>query len=112
MTTPTPEPTAPEPATPAGEPVVNPYGVTIAVLHWRDNRDGATTWAKIDNGTLIRRPDGTVTVQLQDQTTGDVRSYEMPDTVTAFYALGLCAGRCNGINGWLAFSLGFGGGGD
>ena len=36
---------------------------------------------------------------------GTVRKYAMPDTVTAFYSLGLSAYRCNGINGWLELSL-------
>ncbi len=93
----------------SAEPIVNQYGDTIAELHWRDNGDG-TTYAPIDNGTIIRHRDGTVTAKCQDAT-GTVRRYPMPDAVTAFYALGLSAHRCNGINGWkeLANMPGFAG---
>jgi hypothetical protein len=87
------------------EPVVNQHGDTIAVLTWRDNGNG-TEYARIDNGTIIRgHTDGTVTVKIQDTATGDVARYTMPDTVTAFYALGLSAHRCNGIDGWLTLAL-------
>lgn len=81
-------------------PLLNDNGDTVAELDWRDNGDG-TNWCKIDNGTLTRRPDGTVTVKLQNQRTGAVTPYDMPDAVTAFYALGLCASRRNGIDGYL-----------
>lgn len=86
------------------EPLINTYGETIAELDWRDNGDG-TEWCKIDNGTITRRPDATVTVKVQDQKTGDVKPYAMPDAATAFYALGLCASRCNGIDGWARMAL-------
>jgi hypothetical protein len=91
----------------SNEPVVNQYGDTIATLTWRDNRNGdGTEYARIDNGTITRADrTGPVTVQCQDTTTGRVTRYTMPDTVTAFYALGLSAHRCNGIDGWLALSL-------
>jgi hypothetical protein len=82
----------------SAESIVNQHGDTIAVLQWRDNGDG-TDYAPIDDGTIIRHRDGTVTVKCQDRA-GTVRRYPMPDTVTAFYALGLSAHRCNGINGW------------
>lgn len=85
------------------EPLINKYGETIAELDWRDNGDG-TTWCKIDNGTITRHADG-VTVKLQCQRTGVVVPIEMSDALTAFYALGLCASRCNGIDGWLELSL-------
>ncbi|QWF81027.1 hypothetical protein [Amycolatopsis sp. CA-230715] len=87
--------------TPPGsaEPIVNQYGDTIAVLHWQDNLDG-TDYAPIDDATIVRRRDGTVTVECQDTTTGKVRRYSMPDTVSAFYALGLSAHRCNGTCAW------------
>lgn len=80
------------------EPVVNQHGETIAVLHWKDDRD-STVYARTDDGTIIRYRDGTVTAKCQDPA-GTVRSYPMPDTATAFYALGLSAHRCNGINLW------------
>lgn len=46
-------------------------------------------------------------MQCQDTTTGRTTRYTMPDTVTAFYALELCAHRCNGngIDGWLELAL-------
>ncbi|GAA1020458.1 MULTISPECIES: hypothetical protein [Amycolatopsis] len=82
------------------ELVVNHHGETIAVLHWHDNLDG-TEYAQIDDGRIIRHRhrDGTVTAKCQDHA-GTVRRYPMPDTATAFYALGLSAHRCNGIDGW------------
>lgn len=82
----------------SAETLVNQHGDTIAVLHWRDNGDG-TDYAPIDDGTIVRHRDGTVTVRCQDPS-GTVQRYPMPDTVTAFYALGLSAHRCNGINLW------------
>lgn len=88
----------------ASEPVVNQHGDTIATLTWRDNGNG-TEYAHIDNGTISRGHDGTVTVKCHDTTTGTVTPYTMPDTVTAFYALGLSAHRCNGIDGWLELAL-------
>lgn len=89
----------------ASEPVVNQHGDTVATLTWRDNGNG-TEYAHVDNGTITRgRPGDPVTVQLQDITTGRVTRYTMPDVVTAFYALGLCAHRCNGINGWLEMAM-------
>lgn len=86
------------------QPLINGHGETIAELDWRSNGDG-TTWCKIDNGTITRRTDGAVTVKVQDQDTGVITPYDMPDAVTAFYALGLCASRCNGIDGWSTMSL-------
>jgi hypothetical protein len=86
------------------EPVVNQYGETIATLTWRDNGNG-TKYANIDNGTLTRHHDGPVTVQCQDTATGRVTRYITSDTVTAFYALGRCAHRCTGIDGWLELAL-------
>lgn len=80
------------------EPVINQHGETIALLSWRDNGNG-TEYARIDNGTLTRSDDGTVTASCQDDA-GTVRRHDMPDVVTAFYALGLSAHRCNGIDGW------------
>lgn len=80
------------------EPVVNQHGQTIAILQWRDNGDG-TKYARIDDGTLTRRSDGTVTARCQDDA-GTVRDYEMPDVATAFYTLGLSTHRRNGINLW------------
>jgi len=85
------------------EPLINDAGETIAALDWRDNGDG-THWCKIDNGTITRHPDG-VTVRLQCQRTGVVVPLELRDTITAFYALGLCASRCNGIDGWLELAV-------
>ncbi|MFD9964012.1 hypothetical protein [Amycolatopsis sp. NPDC058986] len=85
------------------EELTNNRGETIAVLVWKDNGNG-TRYANIDDGTLIRNPDGTVIAKCQDRA-GTVRRYTMPDAVTAFYCLGLSAHRCNGINGWLEFSL-------
>jgi hypothetical protein len=89
----------------SSEPVVNQHGDTIAMLTWHDNGNG-TEYANIDNGTITRRhPGDPVTVQCQDTTTGRTTRYTMPDTVTAFYALGLCAHRCTGIDGWLELAL-------
>lgn len=85
----------------SAEPVVNQHGETIAVLDWRDNRD-STEDAQIDDGEIIRHRDGTVIVKCQDPA-GTVRRYPMPDTATAFYALGLSAHRCNGIDLWKEF---------
>lgn len=82
------------------EPVVNKHGETIAVLHWQNNGDG-TEYARIDNATLVRRSDGTVTARCQDHA-GTVRAYQIPDVASAFYTLGLSAHRRNGINLWRA----------
>ena len=86
------------------EQLTNAYGETIAELDWMPNGDG-TTWCKIDNGTIVRRADDTVTVKIQDQATGAVSAYDMSDAVTAFYALGLSWERCNGIDGWLSLAV-------
>jgi len=85
--------------------VVDNYGRILGVLAWFTESN--KRWAKIDNGTITAPADGRgeVTVKIQDRTTGLVRTYTMRDPVSAFYALGLSAGRCNGIDGWLALSL-------
>lgn len=86
------------------ESLVNGHGESIAVLDWRANGN-STEFACIDDGTIARRPDGTVRVRMQDGSTGHVTVHEMPDPVTAFYALGLSVERRNGIDGWLYMTL-------
>uniref|UniRef100_UPI003F49B39B hypothetical protein n=1 Tax=Amycolatopsis sp. CA-096443 TaxID=3239919 RepID=UPI003F49B39B len=89
------------------EKLVNDLGETIAILDWKDNGGGRepSEYAKIDDGKLVRRVDGSVLVTLQDRKTGRKTRYEMTDAVIAFYALGLSAHRCNGIDGWLEMTL-------
>src|SRR5512136_2073438 len=93
---------------PYSEPVVNIYNETIATLTWRYNSTD-TEWAKINNGTIVRRKDGTgpLKISLQNQTTGKIRTFDVHSTVVeAFYSRGLCAGdNPNGINGWLEMEL-------
>lgn len=85
--------------------VIGNLGKILGVLAWFDG-DG-TRWASIDDGKITAPASGRgdVTVRIQDQRTGLIRTITMPDIVTAFYSLGLSAERCNGINGWLALEL-------
>lgn len=83
------------------ETLTNAFGEPVATLNWLPNSNGAgNEYARIDDGTIERRPDGTVRVRCQNPTTGKISTYEMTDVPTAFYALGLSAHRCNGVDGW------------
>jgi hypothetical protein len=80
--------------------IIDNLGNVLAVLAWFTNGDHC--WANIDNGKMTAPANGRgeITVELQCQTTGTVKKYQMADPISAFYDLGLTAQRCNGINDW------------
>lgn len=81
--------------------VIDYYGRTLGILAWFVNPATGDMFANVDDGTITTDPSGRgdATVRVQDPTTGDIRTYTMPDVATAFFTLKLRTQHCNGLNG-------------